>query len=84
MDPDSVSGTFERLVRRLRLPMIRLHDLRHTHATLALAAGVHPKVVQERLGHSSVIMTLDLYSHAVPGMQADAASTIAARVDAAG
>lgn len=84
LDPDSVSGTFERIVRRLRLPVIRLHDLRHTHATLALAAGVHPKVVQERLGHSSVTMTLDLYSHAVPGMQADAASTIAALIDAAG
>jgi integrase len=82
MDPDSVSGRFERLVRRLQLPTIRLHDLRHTHATLALAAGVHPKVVQERLGHSSVTMTLDLYSHAVPGMQADAASRIAALIDA--
>jgi integrase len=82
MDPDSVSGTFERIVRRLGLPMIRLHDLRHTHATLALAAGVHPKVVQERLGHSSVAMTLDLYSHAVPAMEADAASRIAALIDA--
>ncbi len=82
MDPDSVSGRFERIVRRLQLPLIRLHDLRHTHATLALAAGVHPKVVQERLGHSSVTMTLDLYSHAVPGMQADAASRIAALIDA--
>jgi len=83
MDPDSVSGRFERLVRAFRLPIIRLHDLRHTHATLALAAGIHPKVVQERLGHSSVTMTLDLYSHAVPGMQADAASRIAALVDKA-
>lgn len=84
MDPDSVSGRFERIVRGLPLPMIRLHDLRHTHATLALAAGVHPKVVQERLGHSSITMTLDLYSHAVPGMQADAASKIAALVDVLG
>ena len=83
MDPDSVSGRFERIVRGLALPLIRLHDLRHTHATLALAAGIHPKVVQERLGHSSVTMTLDLYSHAVPGMQADAASKIAALVDGA-
>lgn len=84
MDPDSVSGRFERIVRGLRLPLIRLHDLRHTHATLALAAGVHPKVIQERLGHSSITMTLDLYPHAVPGMQANAASKIAALVDVAG
>jgi integrase len=81
LDPDTVSGTFERLVLELRLSRIRLHDLRHTHATLALAAGVHPKVVQERLGHSSVQITLDRYSHAVPGMQAEAASRIAAIVD---
>lgn len=83
MDPDSVSGRFERIVRGMPLPVIRLHDLRHTHATLALAAGIHPKVVQERLGHSSVTMTLDLYSHAVPAMQADAASIVAALHDVA-
>lgn len=83
-DPDVVSGAFERIVRQLRLPVIRLHDLRHTHATMALAAGVHPKVVQERLGHSSLSMTLDRYSHAVPAMEADAADRIAALVDVAG
>jgi integrase len=83
MDPDSVSGRFERIVRGLRVPLIRLHDLRHTHATLALAAGIHPKVVQERLGHSSVTMTLDLYSHAVPGMHPDTATAIAALHDMA-
>jgi len=82
LDPDSISGTFERRVRELGLPRIRLHDLRHTHATLALAAGIHPKVVQERLGHSSITMTLDLYSHAIPAMQADAADRIAALKDA--
>ncbi len=52
------------------LPPIRLHDLRHTHATLALQAGVHPKVVSERLGHATVSITLDTYSHAIPAMQA--------------
>lgn len=83
LDPDSVSGIFERRVRELGLPRIRLHDLRHTHATLALAAGIHPKVVQERLGHSSITMTLDLYSHAIPAMQADAADRIAALIEAA-
>ncbi|MCB1004332.1 MAG: tyrosine-type recombinase/integrase, partial [Acidimicrobiales bacterium] len=57
---------------------IRFHDLRHTHATLALAARVHPKVVQERLGHSSISITLDLYSHVVPGIQEDAAAKVGA------
>lgn len=84
LDPDGVTSRFERRVRELGLPRIRLHDLRHTYATLALAAGIHPKVVQERLGHSSITMTLDLYSHAVPAMQADAADRVAALIDAAG
>lgn len=53
------------------LPPIRFHDLRHTHATLLLKAGVHPKVVQERLGHASIAITLDTYSHVLPSMQAD-------------
>ena len=61
------------------LPRIRLHDLRHAHATHLLASGVHPKVASERLGHSKVGITLDLYSHVLPGMQEDAA----ARVDEA-
>ena len=62
------------------LPKIRLHDLRHTHATLALQAGVHPKVVSERLGHATVSITLDTYSHAIPAMQEEAAALIAGLV----
>lgn len=77
LDPVSVSKTFAKLVERSGLPRIRLHDLRHTHATLALQAGVHPKIVSERLGHSTVSLTLDVYSHAIPHMQADAASKVA-------
>jgi integrase len=77
LHPTRVSETFDRLVRHAGVPRIRLHDLRHGHATLALAAGVHPKVVQERLGHSSVAFTLDRYSHVVPAMQEDAAATVA-------
>ena len=77
LHPTRVSETFDRLVKHSGLPRIRLHDLRHGHATLALAAGVHPKVVQERLGHSSVAFTLDRYSHVVPAMQEDAAATVA-------
>ena len=71
----AASLTFTALVAGCEgLPPIRLHDLRHTHATLALQAGVHVKVVAERLGHSSVKVTLDTYSHAIPAMQADAAA----------
>lgn len=55
---------------------IRFHDLRRTSATLLLAAGVHPKVVQERLGHSQIGITLDTYSHVVPTMQLEAASKL--------
>ena len=58
--------------------MIRLHDLRHIWASLALQAGVNSKVVSERLGHASVGFTLATYSHAIPGMQQDAAETVAA------
>ena len=54
---------FSREVAKIELPAIRLHDLRHTWATLALQAGEHPKVVQERLGHAKVSITLDVYSH---------------------
>ena len=61
------------------LPRIRFHDLRHAHATHMLASGVHPKIASERLGHSKVGITMDLYSHVMPGMQEDAA----ARVDRA-
>jgi integrase len=78
--PQSVSGAFERAVRRSGLPVIRFHDLRHTHASLLLAALVHPKVVQERLGHSSIGITLDLYSHVAPGMQEEAAERLGAIV----
>lgn len=60
--------------------MIRLHDLRHGWATMALAAGVHPKVVQERLGHSSISITLDTYSHVSPALHGEAAETVAALV----
>jgi integrase len=68
---------FKRLTDAAGVPPIRLHDLRHTSATLALAAGVHPKVVQERLGHSSISITLDTYSHVVKGLHHEAAEKIA-------
>jgi integrase len=74
LHPDYFSQTFERLVAKMDLPRIRLHDLRHTHATLLLKQRVPPKVVSERLGHSSVAFTMQVYQHVLPGMQADAAA----------
>ena len=60
-----------------RLDSVRFHDLRHTHATVMLLQGVHPKVVQERLGHSKMSTTMDIYSHVVPSMQKDAVKRFA-------
>jgi integrase len=64
------------VLKRAGLPRIRFHDLRHCHATLLLRQGVHPKVVQERLGHSTPAFTLQVYSHVLPGMQAEAAEAL--------
>ena len=74
---------FKKALKAAKLPDIRLHDLRHTHATLALRAGIHPKIVSERLGHATVSITLDTYSHAIPAMQEEAATLIAELVFAA-
>ena len=71
--PHTVSQAWRRIVRRLGLKGVRFHDLRHTCASMLLQQGVHPKIVQERLGHSSISITLDLYSHVVPGLQHAAA-----------
>lgn len=72
--PDSVTHAWIKLVRRCGLSGVRLHDARHSHASLLLKQGVHPKVVQERLGHASIAITLDIYSHTVQGMQKAAAA----------
>jgi len=81
--PEVISRFFRQAVKRSKLPAIRLHDLRHTHATLALRAGIHPKVVSERLGHATIAITLDTYSHAIPAMQEEAAVRIAELVSRA-
>jgi integrase len=75
--PHLLSDAFKKLVKRSGLPRIRLHDLRHTHATLLLKAGVPIKVVSERLGHASPAFTMATYQHVLPGMQAEAAQTFA-------
>jgi integrase len=79
LKPTSITHEWVRLLAKTALPRIRFHDLRHAHATHLLASGVHPKVASERLGHSKVGITLDLYSHVLPNMQTDAV----ARVDEA-
>jgi len=77
MQPRSLTHEFTRLVARIEgIPRVRFHDLRHSHATQLLLAGVHPKVAQERLGHSTISVTLDLYSHVTATMQEDAAAKI--------
>lgn len=75
--PDSYSQHFQRLVAAATVPRIRPHDLRHTHATILLKAGVPAKVVSERLGHANVAFTMSVYQHVLPGMQADAAHIFA-------
>jgi len=78
LQPQSLTHEFPRFLARLgaEFPRVRFHDLRHTHATQLLLAGVHPKVAQERLGHSTITTTLDLYSHVTETMQEDAADKI--------
>ncbi|MEX5634381.1 tyrosine-type recombinase/integrase [Parafrankia sp. FMc2] len=75
--PDTITDWFQDHARAVGLPVIRLHDVRHSYATAALRSGVHPKVVSERLGHASVAFTLSFYSHVIPGMDKDAADEIA-------
>jgi len=79
LNPDAVSIQFKRRAARLGLPPIRFHDLRHGWATMALEAGEHPKVVAEQLGHASVRVTLDTYSHVTPGVQRDAVARVVSR-----
>jgi integrase len=77
LQPRSLTHQFTLLITRLTdLPRVRFHDLRHTHATQLLLSGVHPKVAQERLGHSTITITLDLYSHVTDTMQSEAAERL--------
>jgi integrase len=77
VDPRLFSSWFKQHARDAGLPHIRLHDVRHSYATAALKAGVPTKVVSERLGHASIGITLDTYSHVLPNMQAEAAEQVA-------
>ena len=83
LQPDTLTQDWFRKLDDTSLPRIRFHDLRHAHATHMLSSGVHPKVASERLGHSNIGITLDLYSHVLPGMEADAAERVDAALQAA-
>jgi integrase len=80
---ERVRGRWKTAVRRSGQRLIRLYDCRHTHATLLLRAGVNPKVVSERLGHASIVITLDTYSHVLPDMQNDVVDKLQALLRAA-
>jgi integrase len=80
MHPETLSGLFVRQAKQAGLPQIRLHDLRHSVASILLARGVHPKVVSELLGHATIALTLDTYSHVIPSLQQEAADVVAAAV----
>ena len=72
LNPNKVLERFKTVLKKAGLPDIRFHDLRHSAATMLLAMGVHPKVVQELLGHNQISMTMDIYSHVLPTMQKEA------------
>jgi integrase len=78
--PNTLVRHFKALTKQAGLPAIRFHDMRHTCATLMLANGEHPKVVQERLGHANISITLDRYSHVTMDMQRGAADRLDALI----
>ena len=75
--PQRISAWFLQHTRAAGLPRIRLHDVRHSYATAALAAGVPPKVISQCLGHATIAITMDTYSHVIPGLDEQAAETVA-------
>ncbi|SDH00718.1 Phage integrase family protein [Aneurinibacillus thermoaerophilus] len=81
LKPNNITRRFRNLIEVAKVPKIRFHDLRHTHATIMLKQGVHPKIVAERLGHSRTQLTLDTYSHVLPSMQAEAADNFGQVLD---
>ena len=82
--PSAVSNDFPKLLRNAGLPPVRFHDLRHTHATMLLREGIHPKIVSERLGHATIGITLDVYFHVLPSMQEEAARKLDLALSAGG
>ncbi len=81
LHPWILTKRFKKILKESDLPEVRFHDLRHTCATLLLTKGIHPKIVQEILGHSTISITLDTYSHLLPNMQSIAVSAIEDIID---
>ncbi|HDR7647770.1 tyrosine-type recombinase/integrase [Bacillus mycoides] len=79
-DKSGFRDTFKAYLKKSELKNIRFHDLRHTHATLLLKQGVHPKIVSERLDHKDAFITLNRYSHFSPSLQKDAVKTFSERL----
>ncbi len=78
--PDTLTRQFRCLATGAGLAPLRVHDLRHTYATIALTAGTHPKVVADRLGHATIAVTLDTYSHVIPTLQEQTANELASLI----
>ena len=78
--PNTITHEYAKIAKRIGLNT-KFHDLRHTHATMLLKQGVNPKIVQERLGHSSIGITMDIYSHVMPNMQRDAIANFSIALD---
>lgn len=76
LNPNHVVDEFKKLLKKASLPNIRFHDLRHSAASLLLSLSIHPKVAQELLGHTQISITMEAYSHLLPGMQKDAMSKL--------
>jgi integrase len=76
LEPSVPGSALKRVMRQAALPRIRVHDLRHTTATVLLVAGVHPKVVQDLLGHRTIVVTMDTYSHVMPVLHLQAIQTL--------
>ena len=83
LQPHTLAHDWDRKIDKTKLPQLWFHDLRHVHATHLLLSGVHPKVASERLGHSKISITLDLYSHVLPNLQEDAVLKVDAALQAA-
>ena len=82
LDPSYQTAVFKQAAEKAKLPPIRFHDMRHTAATMLLAKGVHVKLISEMLGHATITLTLDTYSHVIPAMHGDAAAAMDAMLTA--
>ena len=83
MHPDTLTRRFNRLVDRAGVPRIRLHDVRHTYATMAMDAGVNPKLLSDRIGHANELVTLQIYTHRTTGLDRPMAEQLSRLIEGA-